>query len=429
MSRHAVSFAIVYLLLLPMTLLGQAKVRILETGVSEINGKQVFGISVAVVPPPEGKTPDGKSAWQEFADAGVNLARIVPAQDGQSYGWTDKGYAVAREYLDALASARLHGWLWLGDDIAHFTAKDTAKAQKLRKLIETFKDHPALAFWKGEDEPLWGQMNAKEPGMKTPDTLELPYKMLRELDPHHPVIVIQAPRGTVKELAGYVPVLDITGVDVFPISYPPGGHLAKWPNHEISAVGDWTKILVEAAGGKPVWVTLQISFSGTATPGRTLRMPTFPEERFMTYQAIINGARAVNYFGGGNRLSLNDRDRELGWNWTFWQRVLRPLLEEINDKSPLAGALVAPDSKIPLKVKGGEGIETLVRETDAGVYVLACSREPVKTQKVEFTGLPNELGEAAVLYESPRKVTAKDGGFSDWFAPYDVHVYHFPRSK
>ena len=63
---------------------------------------------------------------------------------------------------------------------------------------------------------------------------------------------------------------------------------------EISAVGDWTKIIVEAAGPKPVWMTLQISFSGTATKGKTLRMPTFPEERFMTYQAIINGARGLN---------------------------------------------------------------------------------------------------------------------------------------
>src|SRR6185295_13916400 len=90
---------------------------------TEINGKKIFGISVAVLPPPDGKTPDGKSAWQEFADAGVNLARIVPSVSGESYGWTDKGYEVARQYLDGLASAKMYAWLWLGDDIAHFEAK------------------------------------------------------------------------------------------------------------------------------------------------------------------------------------------------------------------------------------------------------------------------------------------------------------------
>src|SRR6476469_444854 len=87
---------------------------------TEINGKKIFGISVAVLPPPDGKTPDGKSAWQEFADAGVNLARIVPSVSGESYGWTDKGYELAKQYLDGLQQAHMYAWLWLGDDIAHF---------------------------------------------------------------------------------------------------------------------------------------------------------------------------------------------------------------------------------------------------------------------------------------------------------------------
>src|SRR5947208_2620300 len=110
---------------------------------TEINGQKIFGISVAVLPPPDGQTPERKSAWQEFADAGVNVARIVPGSGGENHGWTDKGFEVARQYLDGLASAHMYAWLWLGDDIAHFTEKDTAKADKLKKLIETFKDHPA----------------------------------------------------------------------------------------------------------------------------------------------------------------------------------------------------------------------------------------------------------------------------------------------
>ena len=394
---------------------------------TEINGKKIFGISVAVLPPPDGKTPEGKSAWQEFADGGVNLARIVPSVSGESYGWTDKGYELARNYLDGLAAAKIYAWLWLGDDIAHFTEKDKEKQEKLKKLIETFKDHPALAFWKGEDEPLWGQMNAKEPGTKTPDKLALPYKMIHQLDPNHPVVVIQAPRGTVKELAEYRSVLDVTGADVFPISYPPGGHLANFPNKDISSVGDWTKMLYEAAGGKPVWMTLQVSFSGTVTKGKTLKMPTFPESRFMTYDAIINGARAVNYFGGANKACLNDRDAALGYNWTFWERTLKPLLAEINAKGPLAEALVAPNSRLPIKARGGEGIELCAREVGSDLFIIAASKNPQKTQQVEFTGLPAGAGEGVVLFEEPRKVTATGGTLKDWFAPWDVHVYKFKK--
>ncbi len=423
------------------------KVTIDSDALVVINGKKMFPISVAVLPPADGKTPEGKSAWQEFADGGVNLARIVPSANGESYGWNDQGYKVARDYLDALAPAHLYSWLWLGDDIAHFTEKENAKADKLKKLIETFKDHPALAFWKGEDEPLWGMMNAKEQGTKSPGQLALPYKMIHQMDPNHPVVVIQAPRGTEKELAAYRPVLDVTGMDVFPISYPPGGHLGEWPNKEISSVGDWTKIMVEAAGGKPVWMTLQVSFSGTTQKGKTLKMPTFPEERFMTYEAIIDGARGLNYFGGANKACLNERDEKLGYNWTFWESILKPLLAEINEKSPLNAALIAPESKIKLKTtrlaqpekgEGGKkkpdvsagaasGIEVLTRESPEGIFVLACSREPAHTQEVEFSGLPSSAAAGEVLYESPRKVTAKDGKFTDWFGPYEVHVYKFGR--
>jgi hypothetical protein len=46
---------------------------------------------------------------------------------------------------------------------------------------------------------------------------------------------------------------------------------------------------------------------------------------------------------------------------------------------------------------------------------------------VQFSGLPIDVESGEVVFESPRKVTAKNGAFSDWFAPYDVHVYKFVR--
>jgi hypothetical protein len=176
-------------------------------------------------------------------------------------------------------------------------------------------------------------------------------------------VIIQAPRGTIESLKRYNSVSDITGLDIYPIGYPPGAHsqFVK-TNSEISMVGDYTQWMTEVAERKkPVWMTLQIAWSGVIKEGKTLRFPTFAEERFMTYQAIINGARGLTYFGGGLPKALNDEDRKLGWNWRFWNRVLRPVIEEIGAKSQLYPALVAPESKSPINVSG-DGIEFCVRE-------------------------------------------------------------------
>ena len=75
------------------------------------------------------------------------------------------------------------------------------------------------------------------------------------------------------------------------IGFPPGAH-SRLPNRELSLVGDCTDMIMEAAQDKQaVWMTLQIAWSGVVNEGRQLTFPTFPQERFMAYQAIIHGAR------------------------------------------------------------------------------------------------------------------------------------------
>ena len=60
------------------------------------------------------------------------------------------------------------------------------------------------------------------------------------------------------------------------------------------------------------------------------------------------------------------------------------------------------------------------------LFVLACKREGA-TAKIEFNGLPKTISQGEVLYESPRTVSAKDGKFTDWLAPFEVHVYRFQK--
>ena len=388
--------------------LGASHVTIDSNQVLVIDGQKVFPIGFTKPPPPEAKTPDGKNGIAELASAGATFLRTGGP-------WSEESIRVEEKFLDAAASNHMYCLPYLRE---HAVVKSAQDETTLRKFLARFKDHPGLGAWKGDDEPEWGK--------KPLEPLVRAYQIIKEVDPNHPVVIIHAPRGTVDSLRKYNVTGDIIGTDIYPIGYPPGGH-SVLSNKTLSLVGDHTKIMMDVAGGtKPVWMVLQISWSGVLKPGKTLRFPTFPEERFMTYEAIIGGARGLIYFGGDNLGSLNPRDRELGWNWTFWSRVLRPVIEEIGSKSPLYPALVAPNSALPIKTSGAPGLEFCAREVGNELFVLACKREGA-TAKIEFNGLPKTISQGEVLYESPRTVSAKDGKFTDWFGPFEVHVYRFQK--
>src|SRR5207248_4571243 len=91
----------------------------------------------------------------------------------------------------------------------------TQKEHNLRKVIAKFKEHPGLGAWKGYDEPAWVKMPAA--------ACDKAYRIFKELDPNHPVILIHAPEPEASlPLAAYMPACDVTGVDIYPIAYPPG---------------------------------------------------------------------------------------------------------------------------------------------------------------------------------------------------------------
>jgi hypothetical protein len=409
------------------------RVTIDENNVLVLNGQRVFPIGFTMAPAPGAKAPNGNDGMKEIRQAGGLFTRTGP-MGGEGGSW-DQWIDQERRWHAAAHAAGLYVAPWL-KEYSHLPPDAPAKEAGLRALIEEFKDSPALLVWKGEDEPEWG----KKPVPPMTRVADLVHRM----DPNHPIWIVQAPRGTVDTLRAYDPTYDITGVDIYPISYPPGAHSLE-PNKDISMVGDFTRRMMDVAGPKkPVWLTLQIAWSGVAKPGRTLRFPTLHQSRFMAYQAVINGARGLVFFGGQLPTTLSADDAKLGWNWTFWERALKPVVVELGTQSPLVPALVAPDSGLKLTLSATEeirkgdntppqrrplpevGVEYLIRETDDALYLLAC-RLPGPTALVTFDGLPTSLGEGEVMFESPRKIAAKDGAFADWFAPHDVHVYRFPK--
>ena len=414
------------------------------TGVLLIEGKKVFPLGLSNPPPLGGKAPSGKDGLGELADAGASFIRT--GRGDWSLARIDEQVAAERAVEDAAAARGLHCWLYLGEvpNLPKRSAGQplSANEQLLTKLVTAFKDHPALGAYKGMDEP---RNPFRGDNWIRAEGLVRAYQKLKALDADHPLVIIQAPRSPVEHLLPYRRAFDITGADIFPIAYPPGGH-SDLGNRDISVVGDITRKMVEAAGGKPAWTTLQIAWSGILPskrrPDVVPRFPTRHQQRFMAYQAIVSGARGLMFFGGHLTQVMKPVDARAGWNWTFWELVLRPLLVELASTA-VQPALVAANSSAAVKATASD-VELVVRGNDRFLYLIAVRRGGA-TSRVGFSGLPHKhdgtpLAGGQVLFEYVREpppppiqpgeqafrsISVANGSFRDWFAPHDAHVYRF----
>jgi hypothetical protein len=414
-----------------------------STGSLVIDGTKVFPIGLSNPPPIGGKTPSGTDGWAEVASAGVNFIRTPRVQ--WNLRQIDTQIEEQANVLNAAAARGLHCALQL-DAIADLPRRSgSPNEQMLTRVVNELRNHPALGVYRGVEEP--ANPNAPSP-VPAPGLIRA-HRKLKALDPDHPVVIIQAPLGTVASLKPYRPAFDITGADIYPVSYPAGVH-TDLGNKDISVVGDITRKMVTAGGGKPVWTTLQIAWSGIIQnkthPGNVARFPTLHEERFMAYQAIVRGARGLAFFGGHLTTVMRPRDALLGWNWFFWQTVLHPLLIELSS-APIRAALVARNA--PTQVSAGaRDVNVLTRKDGQTLYVIAVRRSATATNRVAFAGLPRRSGggrlsRGEVLSEyvqrplpppvDPTKqafrlIRVTNNGFQDWFGPHDTRVYRFDLS-
>jgi len=114
---------------------------------------------------------------------------------------------------------------------------DSRKRELLINEVNTFKDHPALLAWYIADEPNGNKIS--------PDSLVKIYKLIKEIDPWHPVsVVFMAPfLSSLK----YADAMDIVMADPYPV-----------PELPVTLVGNVAGQLAKAfEGQKPIWIVPQ----------------------------------------------------------------------------------------------------------------------------------------------------------------------------
>jgi hypothetical protein len=390
------------------------------TGTFLFAGQPAFPIALSNPPPLESRSPDGADGLDEVVAAGVTVFRVGPMPL-----WPSSAISSIQAWDAAALERGVHTWVSLGD---LSTAQPGSIADKqLQKVVTSVTTDPSgagLGFWKGADEPALGGL--------TPTQLRFAYCRVTSrgnprwcqgempLDPAHLWLTIEAPQGTPHSLSTYSRVTDTHGVDVYPIALGTS-------QPDLHEVGVWTHTLASVTPDHSVWTTLQICSSGSYSSSAYV-LPTRTQERYMIYDAIINGARGLSFFGGDNPGCSNARDRALGWNWTFWNTVLSGLVGEIAAKSALAPALDNPGSTTALVTTdpATEAISRLAvsRTGKKELWVLVARAGP-GTTNVTIKGLPRSLRFASV-YTEHRLVTLANGTLTDRFSQWQVHVYRVP---
>src|SRR5262249_24400450 len=155
--------------------------------------------------------PSGEQAYAQFADDGVMFMRSGgPNIDAATI-------AMEKAKQDAAAAGGMRCCPWMGWELSHFPSSDKAKEAELKRFVEMFKDSRGMGLWKGADEPEWeNEHNAKK---GTPEDVANVARIIHEIDPNHPIWLVQAPRGTVASMKRYVDGWDIGGIDIYPVSY------------------------------------------------------------------------------------------------------------------------------------------------------------------------------------------------------------------
>ncbi len=381
------------------------------------NGKPTFPLVLSPGPPLGVDTPWGTNGLAETAAAGVNVYRT-----GTGGIWTPADISAGLAWDRAAAALHVYTWANLGGYSQALPG--STEDEELAQVINTLTSDPsgsAIAMWKGRDEPWYSDI--------APSALQFAYCRVTSrgdpswcdgeapLDPSRLWVTIEAPRGTAADLAPYSDVTDVHGVDIYPVTL-------KHPSPNLQAVGNWTATLDSIAPLQPVWTTIQICASGSVdhSTGAYI-LPTYLQERYMAYDAILNGAKALTFYGGNNTNCFSGSDATYGWNWSFWQSVLEPLVRQLSASSPLAPALV--NAAGVRQVSTGSGTQTMLREgTSVDDLWLIAARSGVGTRTVTFKGLPRWVHRGAVYTEN-RSVVASSGSFRDRFTQWGVHVYHF----
>ena len=275
-----------------------------------------------------------------------------------------------------------------------------AQWERMKKMVNMAKDHPALLGWYLADEPRGAELVGE---------LKKVYTLLKKLDPHHPVITLDfTAAGCISKKDG---MADVHILDMYPHPFNDGTWYRSLPS-----VFSSMKMVDENIGNAGAWFCPE-----AFTPrGKRNRSLTYRELRCLVFGTIVNGATGMMpYKIGSTTQKYYIHSRNSGIFYTPDMRLgyLEGLGPELK---ALDGVLTSPE-KLPAAADNSANIMVMRKKYHNKEYIFAVNSSG-KTIKSIITAPGLKAQELKVVSEG-RTVKVANSAFSDEFAPHATHIY------
>lgn len=234
----------------------------------------------------------------------------------------------------------------------------------LKQLVDAVSGHPALLGYYAADEPMpWSYKNLH--------TIE---RVMRSLDPAHPVIAVFNVPGQMRTL---VPGSDlrVNFTDIYPVTYknPVGDIRAEnvFERGDKVEFGDLMENLRSMASSKPFWFVPQ-AYGATKSEGS--RLPEPVELRLMCWLALSRGMTGIVPYVFDTSMEKKELISILGD-----KNVPTPLYEEVKNIFGTMGSLSSTLLKLKYPEKPFSVFEPAeakrFKGTDAREYIVVVNRD------------------------------------------------------
>jgi len=389
------------------------------------------------------------SGWLSWLRAGLIFILVSAWPDERAgvvdHGYTkwakgppsDPGFFPLAVWLQAPANAeryRKAGFntyvgLWRGPTEEQLATLEKAGMRLICHQNEVglrHRDDSVIIGWMHGDEPDNAQSlgNGKGYGPPIlPERIVSDFKRIRDADPSRPVLLNLGQgvafdnyigrgvrRNHPEDYPEYMKGCDIASFDIYPVN-----HDKSEVSGNLWFVAQGVERLVKWSGGEQVvWNCLECTRIGDVD-----RKPMPHQVRCEAWMSLIHGSRGMIYFV--HQFKPTFRESAL-FDDSEMLAAVTALNHQIVELAPVLNSPTIRDVASVRSENADVPIAMMVKQHKGATYLFAVGMRDGVTTATFTLGEIKEERFVEVLGED-RKIAARNGSFSDRFAPWDVHLY------